>query len=54
MKRIAKRNKLKKLLKASVMTLMQVNLTVCKALKVTLDPSARSVRKALKVTPALP
>ena len=54
MKRIAKLNKLKKLLKASVMTLMQVNLMARKALKVTLDPSARKVRKALKATPALP
>lgn len=50
----SKAEQAQKLLKASVMTLMQVNLTVCKALKVTLDPSARSVRKALKVTPALP
>ena len=39
MKRLTKPNKLKRLLKASVMTLMQVNLMV---------------RKALKVTPALP
>lgn len=28
---------------------VQVNLTVCKALKVTLDPSARSARKAQRV-----
>jgi len=40
--------------KASVMTLMQVNLMARKALKVTPAPSARSDRKALKVTPALP
>lgn len=44
----------RRLPKASVMMLMQVNLMVRKVLKVTPDLSARKVRKVLKVTPALP